>query len=367
MPNRITTQDIADALGVSRNTVSKAINNSGILSEATRQRVLEKAREMGYRQFSWTEPDSRNANSGLAQAEKKADPQKKKIILLSTCLLNDSHFSSPLLDKFQSGIRKAGYSASLMLVSENDIKNRKLPLQFDPEQTAGIICFEVFDPEYAHMVCSQDLPVLFVDAPVCLPNNLLPADRLFMDNQFGLGAIIQDLMDKGIKKFGFVGEIKHCQSFLERYLTFKNTLELAGYAVNPEFCITGHHEDPVRRSGSDYQAYLLEKIEKLDELPEVFVCANDFVALDLISVLNRLGYMVPRDILVTGFDDSPESSLISPNLTSVHIHTQIMGYTAVELILSRIRNPQLNYRTVYTETTPIWRESTGDFSAEIQG
>ena len=53
MANKVTLQDIADALGVSRNTVSKAMNNTGVLAESTRQKVLEKALEMGYKQFSY--------------------------------------------------------------------------------------------------------------------------------------------------------------------------------------------------------------------------------------------------------------------------------------------------------------------------
>ena len=53
MAERVTIQDIADALGVSRNTVSKAINNTGILADATREKVLKKAMEMGYKQFSY--------------------------------------------------------------------------------------------------------------------------------------------------------------------------------------------------------------------------------------------------------------------------------------------------------------------------
>ena len=52
MPERVTIQGIADALGLSRNTVSKAINNTGILADATKEKVLRKAVEMGYKQFS---------------------------------------------------------------------------------------------------------------------------------------------------------------------------------------------------------------------------------------------------------------------------------------------------------------------------
>ena len=51
MAERVTIQDIADALGVSRNTVSKAINNTGLLADATRERILRKAADMGYKQL----------------------------------------------------------------------------------------------------------------------------------------------------------------------------------------------------------------------------------------------------------------------------------------------------------------------------
>ena len=92
----------------------------------------------------------------------------------------------------------------------------------------------------------------------------------------------------------------------------------------------------------------------------LFICANDFVAMDLINALHRLGYSVPDDIWICGFDDSQEASYFSPRLTSIHIHGQIMGYAAASLLMTRIEEPSLNYRTVYTETNLILRESTGD-------
>ena len=111
---------------------------------------------------------------------------------------------------------------------------------------------------------------------------------------------------------------------------------------------------------ADYQDYLLEHFRALKELPEVLICANDFIALDVINVLRQLNYKIPDDIMLCGFDDSPESKIVSPPLTTIHIHTQIMGYSAVHLLMSRIKNPSLNYRTIYTETNLIYRESTGD-------
>jgi LacI family transcriptional regulator len=63
---------------------------------------------------------------------------------------------------------------------------------------------------------------------------------------------------------------------------------------------------------------------ELDKLPDIFLCANDFVAMDAMAVLRKRGIRVPDDVLFCGFDDSPESRLLS--LTTVHIHTQIMAF-----------------------------------------
>ena len=66
-------------------------------------------------------------------------------------------------------------------------------------------------------------------------------------------------------------------------------------------------------------------------LPDVFICANDFVAIDAIRALRNLGVSVPEDIWICGFDDSQEASVMTPRLTSIHIHGQIMGFTAADL------------------------------------
>ena len=103
---------------------------------------------------------------------------------------------------------------------------------------------------------------------------------------------------------------------------------------------------------------LFRSLNGLDELPELLVCANDFVALDTMQALRAMGTNVPEDILVAGFDDSAESRRSVPPLTTIHIHTQVMAYTAIEMLRTRIKEPSLDFRTVYTETELIYREST---------
>ena len=110
--------------------------------------------------------------------------------------------------------------------------------------------------------------------------------------------------------------------------------------------------------------YFYDTLKSFDKLPEVIVCANDFVAIDVNRALETLGHSVPDDVWLCGFDDSQEASVMTPRLTSIHIHGQIMGCTAADLLLTRIKEPSLNFRTVYTETNLILRESTGDHEAK---
>lgn len=103
----------------------------------------------------------------------------------------------------------------------------------------------------------------------------------------------------------------------------------------------------------------MEIIPDMPELPEIFICANDFVATDLMQALAAVGKRVPEDVRLCGFDDSAESRLSKPPLTTVHIHTQVIAYSAVHLLISRIKAPSLDYRTIHTGTDLIYRESTG--------
>ena len=361
--NRVTIQDIADALGVSRNTVSKAINNTGILADATRERVLQKAVEMGYKQFSYAGYAGYTAPASEAEAAQAAAPapgSSGEIALFTTKFLGDSHFSSTMLDKFQREMSQLGYCMSMHRLFSDEVKNLQLPATFIREKTAGIICYEMFDHAYSQMLCELDIPILFVDTPVIGLGEPLKADRLIMDNQTGIYAFIREMNRRRKTNIGFIGEYEHCQSFFERYMAYCNALELLGLPRQKEFCFLHNKEGVEEPFTTDYQKYLYDGFSKLPKLPDVFICANDFVAIDALCALRAAGYRVPQDVYLCGFDDSPESRILTPSLTTIHIHSQIMGVSAVQLLVSRIKEPQLNYRTIYTETSLIYRESTED-------
>jgi len=351
MATKVTIQDIASELQLSRNTVSKAINNTGVLADATREKILRKAAEMGYKQFAYLPLFQEGAAKTAGLSILPSD--KREIAMLTTQFLSSSHFSSMMLDRFQSEIDHLHSGMTIHRISPIELKEKKLPSSLDIQRTAGIICFEVFDYDYAQMLCDLDVPLLFVDTPVMDMRPPLKADRLYMENRIEIQNAVAHMVQRGKKRISFAGDKNHCQSFFERYMAYKDAMEYFGLTEGLSTCAMPSGQQ-------NYPVSLYETIRRFKTMPDAFVCANDFVAMDLVKALNELGYSVPDDIWVCGFDDSQEASYFAPRLTSIHIHGQIMGYTAANLLMTRIEEPSLNYRTVYTETNLILRESTGD-------
>ena len=350
MAKRVTIQDIADELGLSRNTVSKALNNGDGLSEVTRERIIQKAMEMGYKQFVIANAllsARREASTTILPAPPPLALDVHEIALFSAKFLGGSHFASLTLDAFQNQISQLGLTLSMHRVSQNHIDALTLPVTFRPERVIGIICFEMFDRAYDEMLCELGFPILFVDGPAKTDGYNLPADQLYMGCLDSITRLVNDMLEAGKTRIGFIGEYEHCNSFYERYSVFRFTMLMKGQEVEDRYIIPFSHKKEI-----------IGYLEKLDELPDLFICANDFVALDTLQALRELGYDVPRDVWLSGFDDSGESRTCMPALTTVHIHTQIMAYSAVDLLRTRIQEPSLDYRRVHTETDLIYRAST---------
>ena len=345
MAAKVTIQDIAEALEISRNTVSKALNNSDGIAAATRDRILAKAAEMGYKQFSYMQALT---NLGQEQQEKPLLPGSSgEIALLSTLQFNDSHFAVTMIDRLRHELAQFGYSLVTYHVGYDQIEARQLPYPLPKENTKAFICFEMFDWDYCDMLCALNMPLLFVDGPSKRFGRRLQADQICMDNLSELSRLVADMVSRGKKKFGFVGDVNHCQSFSERYVALYSTMVLTGLPHNDAFVIMENHPIEV------YYA-----LSSMPELPDLFLCANDDIAIDVIRILKKLGKSVPEDVMVCGFDDSMESRLMTPSLTTVHIHTQVMAFSAAQLLISRIQNPTLDFRTVYTQTDLVLRDST---------
>lgn len=338
---KVTIQDIADALGISRNTASKALNGSESIPAETRNKVIRKAIELKYKQFAFMDSDGLLSKSS------------GNIALLTENLPNTSHFGSTLISGLEKRISAEGYNLSIHIVRDIEQKSLSLPNNFDAANVDGIICIELFDLEYSNLITGLGIPTIFIDcsAYVCYPD--FRADVLLMENEHSTYQLTRKLINGGYKSFGFIGDYNHCRSFKERWTGFNRALTEAGIALDLSQCIID--DDRLFFSKPEWMD---ERVAGIRELPAVFVCANDYIAVSMMKALRNRNLSIPQDIVICGFDNGPESVIVEPHLTTVHIFSNEMGVKAAEMLLSRIKDPNQPYQVSHIYTKPIIREST---------
>lgn len=336
---KITMQDIADACGLSRNTVSKVLNQNESVAPATREYVLKKVEELGYRsqgKKEETEPVVSDAN----------------IALLTNRMPREYHFGVPFIPIFTNFICRAGYTVRMYEISDEELANRALPPHFTPQKIAGVIGIELFDRPYMEMICDLGIPTIFIDSYAQTNKSLMKSDFLLMENTASVLTVTEQLIQTGAKRISFVGDKDHCTSFHERWIGYCAALANAGIAVDKEICILENDASPYCDP-----VWLEKQLSRFDPFPDAFVCANDYLAIHLTSAIKKRGLSIPGDVSITGFDGIFQSALVEPPLTTVQIPFSDMGKTAASILLSRIENPDKSYSWTYVKTTPVWRES----------
>ena len=327
-------QDIAQACGLSRNTVSKVFNDRGAVPEETRRLVLDKARQLGYTQLP--------AESG----------QGRSIALLTQHKLLSHNFGAFFITSFTDQISRAGYTLKIYEISLPEIREKRLQPHLDLEETAGILGIELFDRAYLESVCAMGKPTVFVDGYPHAAESPINCDFVSMENLTSETALVGRMIRSGAKKIGFVGDKNHCNSFYERWVGCCSALREAGLPVREDLSILAedgeYYGDP---------AWLLRQLEALPEIPDGFACANDYLALHLMTALKKLGLSIPGDVMVAGFDGSMEASVVTPALATARIPSAEIGRLAASVLAQRIRQPDFPYHWTYVKTTPIWGES----------
>ena len=340
---RITMQQLADACGLSRNTVSKIFNDRGSVPESTRQLVLQKAKELGYYQIF---------DESVVRPE---TPKLQNIALLTrkVPVPEDAHFGTFFLPAFMERLSRAGYMLTMYEVTPEEMAALALPSHMVLEQTAGISVIEMFDARYMDMLCSLGLPCVSVDTYADAHLSAMRCDFISMENVASSAAVVEHVIAAGAKRLGFIGDPRHCDSFRQRWVGFCSALERAGLPLDHSLCIL--EPDSPNYSDADW---LLGRIKAMPIRPDALICANDFLALHVMNVLKGMGLSIPVDVMVAGFDGIPQSAVVEPSLTTVQIPNSEIGQMAADILLDRLQTPDRPFRKTYVQTTPVWRNST---------
>lgn len=341
---RVTVQDIADALGLSRTTVSKVLNGAPHMPEKTVNNVLNMAKKLNYKQFSY-----------LASDEASVDISGKggTFALLANYIPEHFHIASTIMASLEQEMRKYGYSLSIYMLNPDDVLSLKLPQNFRSDEIDAILCIEMFHPEYSEMVCSLGKPVLFIDSyysPACPPLN---ANILLMESRHSTFRMLHNILkNNAMDRVGFIGDINHCISFHERYEGFLNALAANNILYDEACCVI---EDD---SFFQEPHFLYHAVKNIKQLPQMFFCANDLLAWRTIAALKQMGVEVSRDILICGFDDTLNITTIDSTLTTVRTPSREMGVMAVKILLNQLKDNTLSNSITYLNGEIQMRTST---------
>ncbi|HOJ44856.1 MAG TPA: LacI family DNA-binding transcriptional regulator [Bacilli bacterium] len=331
--------DIANELGMSRNTVAKALNGNRV-PDQTRQSVFEKAAELGYKGL------------GSSQLETTYLRNQKILILTSHPLSNLSFFMA-LIRGIESTVRTYNFELLQYTFNENTTY-RELNAYIKGLNLDGIICIESFSERFIKQILSLEIPIVFID--FMYQEKTMPGyyDIVTMSGFRQVKEICDYLINKyNFTTFGFVGDYRHCLGFYERFAAMREALFNAKIDYEPRYSLlmqdTFEYGEAIK---------LKEKILDMNQLPQAFICANDFIASSMIKALTMVGKLIPRHISVIGFDNSVESRVVSPKITTVHVDKEFLGKQALLVLLNRIKHPKEKNRIVYIDTEIIIREST---------
>lgn len=300
-----TIRDVARAASVSIGTVSRALKNQPGLSDATRTRVIEVARSLGY---------------DAAQLR----PRIRRLTFLLHRQHNNfaaSPFFSHVLHGVEDACRERGIVPSLLTAGPTEDVVQQLRLHApDAIAIAGFV-----EPETLATLTAMQRPLVLIDlwAPGLRSVNL--------DNAAGAGLAMRHLFQQGHKRIAFIGGSLAHFSIAQRALGYRRAFFDAGLLFDPSLEVNID-------AGLDPDAGAALAMRRLLDAPasarpDAVFAYNDAAALAAMRVCLANGLRVPEDIAIVGFDDIPGAAHASPPLTTVAVDKEALGRRGVALLL----------------------------------
>lgn len=314
--------DIAKALGISKATVSLALNNKPGVSEKTREKIL-KTKEM------------------MENAEVPAVPETPvpaaggeiKVVLISRGMHSVKNGELDLWTDvnsvFEKYARENGYTLSLLYI---DFETDELQMMISACNAANVAGVIVLGTELQD---GDEKYLEKIEKPLVIYDRELPTEKyscVMINNRQGIDLAVEELIRHGNTNILYVGIEHDMYNFVSREQWFYETMAARGFAV---------HDGQVIRGGRTIEescAFLRQYLASND-LPEAFLCDTYHTSIALFRVLAERGVRVPADVSVIGVDALPEYLTGGVHMTAIRVPHTERAYWAMQLLLKDIRDP----------------------------
>ncbi len=312
MAKGVRMSDIAQRLGVSTVTVSKALADQKGVSEEMRERIKALAEEMGYRPpVSNRQETKRSYNIGVIMGEQYVEKYAtfywefhQKII---TCASQKNCYVIPeVLDSVR-------------------VKELEEPKLVQEDKIDGLIILGGIRTEYLRMLKKKcGVPVVYMD----FYDKQLQGDCVISNSFYGAYYMTNYLFRMGHEKIGFVGTVLATESIMDRYLGYRKSLMEHGVQERADWVVKDRSDES--------SVFCYDRIPLPRELPTAFVCNSDLTASRVVRSLLELGYRVPEDVSLVGYDDWLYPGLCDVPITTYSVDMPRMAETGIDMLVRRI-------------------------------
>lgn len=326
-----TIRTVATHVQLSPTTVSLALRGDPSIPEETRLRVIEAARELNYDYSSRTR--AKPAIAELLATRRLAYVVKD----YGDQPANTNPFYGRILQGVQGAWQEENGSVTFVVLAHDHLRSRALPVALnDPYD--GII---MSSPYPLHLI---DRVSEYCNCPIVLVDNRIPGSRYdsVMSDDFGGAYLVtHHLLELGHTRIKMIMGATHNPdvppSFWERLRGYKAACRDAGIHPLSEAIVPSDIDN--RSSGKGYAEGFQHWIYTLlaqEPTITAFFGASDLYSTWIMKSLERLGYLVPEQLSVVGYDDDDISRMVTPPLTTVHAFKRHIGQIAVRQLLTRI-------------------------------
>ncbi|MBV7504270.1 LacI family DNA-binding transcriptional regulator [Bacillus sp. sid0103] len=334
MEKKVTMQDIADRLNISKNSVSQALSGKPGVSEDTRRLVQNTADELGY-----SYSNSRNQK----QVEKKT--LKNIALIASDYAFSLKSFFGEIYLSVEKELRARGMNLFIESIDSEAKNNLTLPSLLTNHEIDGILILSHISTDYISTIINTGIPTVLIDHH----EPYLEADSILTNNRFGAYTAVEHLIQLGHREIAFVGNVDISPSYQERLEGYLLALKRYGISPNEDFILTNTQENQ-----HDIHLFL----NGLQDMPSAWFCVNDGKGFLVTSILQQRGFKVPEDASVCSFDNGQLSQIATPMITTMDIDLNYYGKKAVEQLCWRMENKEEPIQEILLPTKLIIREST---------
>ncbi|RPD96001.1 LacI family transcriptional regulator [Aureibaculum marinum] len=334
--NKVTIHDIAKALDINSSTVSRALNDSPRVTKKTKEKILNKAKEMGYKRNLLASNLRKNVTNTIGVVVPRIS----------------RHFFSSVIQGIEETAYLEGYSVIICQSLEQLKREKNILETLAANRVDGVlmsISMETTNYNHIQELKQRGIPLVFFDRH---PNISKTNNVLINDFKGGFDAT-HHLISKGCKNIVHFSGPQELAIYKNRLQGYKQALKESNIPFRNEYIISS------RLMEHDGVNNIKELIAKNLIFDGIF-SANDLAAIGAIKYLNEIKVNIPKDVAIVGFSNEPISTVINPSLTTINQPGFEIGKTATDLLLQHIKNQHtsLTTETIILESNLIERQSS---------